>query len=162
MDPLLQLAIITNDHFRADTIAKIVQGIGWRLAPCVDSANPNEWLRRQQVDLALVDLDIPNAIGLLAELTETVPSMPLLALATPQHLVELQDALLAGASSFVPFPVEPEPFALTVQRAVESNPNRHEQNSHRGRLVAVAGLKGGIGRTTLAANLAIGSAPASG
>ena len=153
MDQQLQLGLITNDHFRAEAIATVTGGLLWRLESAVGQTQPLAWLRRTQADLVLVDLDVPNAIGLLREIATALPQLPILALVTPQHLVELQNALMAGATSFVAFPVDTDQFAATVLRAVQEGPKRDAPR--RGRLVAVAGLKGGVGRTTLAVNVAV-------
>ncbi len=153
MEQGLQLALITNDSFRAEAIATVMNGLQWRLVPGIGEVQPLNWLRRTQVELVLVDLDVPNAIGLLAEIANTLPHVTALALVTPQRLIELQEALMAGAASFVAFPIEPQQFMTTILRAAQEAPNRGQ--AKRGRLVAVAGLKGGVGRTTLAVNLAV-------
>jgi pilus assembly protein CpaE len=153
MDQVLQLAIITNDHFRAETLGRVTQELKWQLTPCVGQADPREWLRRRRVDVALVDLDVPQAIALMGDLSKAAPHIPLLALVTPQHLVDLQDALVNGATGFVAFPVESNQFMPAVLRAVQSAGGAGR--GRRGRIVTVAGLKGGVGRTTLAANLAV-------
>lgn len=154
MDENLNLALVTHDHFRAEGAIRLVEKLGWRLTPCLDHPQPREWLRRRQFDLALIDLDLPNSIALLTELARAMPHLPLLALVTPQHLVELQSALLAGAAGFVTFPIESTQFTATVLRTLQTSAARDVEAS-RGRMLAVAGLKGGVGRTTLAVNLAV-------
>ena len=151
---MLQLALITNDHFRAQDIATVAKGFQWELEAAVGQAQPVAWVRRLQPDVALVDLDVPNAISLMREIVSAMPQVTVLALVTPQHLVDLQEALMAGASSFVAFPIEPNQFTATVMRATQETPKR-EARSKRGHLVAVVGLKGGVGRTTIAVNMAV-------
>jgi len=153
MEQMLQIAVITDDHFRAESLAKAAAQMNWRLTPCIGQPNPREWLRRQPVDVALVDLDLPNAIPLLGDVAASLPHLPLLVLVTPQHLIQLQDALNSGASGFVAYPVERVQFVTAVERAVQSGTGRKAKRG--GRIVALAGLKGGVGRTTLAANLAV-------
>src|SRR6187397_2727750 len=103
-DQVLQLAVITNDHFRAQEIAAQAKEFQWHSEAAVAQAHPVAWVRRLQPDIVLVDLDVPNAIGLIRDLVTAMPQVTVLALVTPQHLVELQEALMAGASSFVAFP----------------------------------------------------------
>jgi pilus assembly protein CpaE len=153
MDQTLQLAIITNDHFRAEALTAVTAGLNWRLEKAVAPAQPVAWLRRLSVDVLLLDLDVPNALGLLREVSTTLPHLTVLALVTPQHLTDLQEALTAGASSFVTFPVDAVQFPATVMRVVQESPKR-QARAARGRLVAITGLKGGVGRTTLAVNMA--------
>ena len=153
MDQALHLAIITNDSFRAESVSAVAQQAGWQCFPCVGSTLPREWLRRRQVDVALLDLDVPDALAQVRDVAHGVPTVPLLALVTPQHLVELQEALTSGAAGFVAFPLETNQFTAAVLRAVQDNAHRATQR--RGRIVALTSLKGGVGRSTLAVNLAV-------
>jgi pilus assembly protein CpaE len=154
MDQMLHLALITNNNLRAQDIAAVASGFQWQLEAAVGQAHPVAWVRRLQPNVLLVDLDVPNAIGLMREIVAAVPQVTVLALVTPQHLVELQEALMAGASSFIAFPIEPNQFTTTILRATQEAPKREVQTK-RGQLVAVVGLKGGVGRTTLAVNMAV-------
>lgn len=154
MNSELQIALITDDAFRAESVEAVTSSLHWHLFAGVGEAQPLNWLRRTQVNLVLVDLDMPNGIGLLREIAATLPHVTLLALVTSEHLVELQEALMAGASSFVAFPVEPQQFMSTIVRVAQEAATRAAQPKS-GRLVAVAGLKGGVGRTTLAVNVAV-------
>lgn len=151
---MLQLALITNDNFRAQDIAAVAQGFQWQFDASIGNAQPVAWLRRQQPDVALIDLDVPNAISIMREIATALPQVTMLAVVTPQRLSELQEALMAGASSFVAFPIEPNQFTATVMRATQETP-KQENRKKRGHMVAVVGLKGGVGRTTLAVNMAI-------
>lgn len=154
MDQMLQLALITNDHFRAEDIAAVAKGFQWKFEAAVGQAQPVAWMRRMQPDVALVDLDVPNAIGVMRDIVTAMPHVTVLAVVTPHHLSDLQEALMAGASSFVAFPIEPNQFTATVMRAAQETPKR-DTRAKRGQMVAVVGLKGGVGRTTLAVNVAV-------
>lgn len=149
----VRIAILTEDDLRVEAVAQAAQTMDWEVL-ALGSGKIRDIVRRNQVNLVLVDLDISNAITRLTELAQTLPGVVIMALATPQHLVDLQDALLAGAEGFIAFPIEPGQFIATVQRVLQSAP-KDNARSHRGQIVAVAGLKGGIGRTTLAANMAV-------
>lgn len=153
MDSLLHLAVVTQDHFRVEAVAAVAAGLGWRVVSGVGQPQPVAWLRRTSADLVLVDLDVPNATALLREIAAALPHLACLALATPQHLVELQHALQAGAASFVAFPIDANQFASTVQRVLQEAP-KHQSRPRRGRMAALVGLKGGVGRSTLAVNMA--------
>jgi pilus assembly protein CpaE len=108
---------------------------------------------------------VPNAIALVSELAHQLPHVPLLTLASPDHVVEWQDAHLAGAMDFVSFPINPPHFFATIERVQQhfsATIARVRQSSWPAAtgpkpvcMIAVVGLKGGIGRSTLAANLAV-------
>jgi pilus assembly protein CpaE len=108
----------------------------------------------------------------LHELTTHFPAIPLVVLATPQRIVELQDALLAGAVDFVAFPLDQRQFIATLERARRGGTRATHARTHqstaivpthhaapprqKSKTIVVTSLKGGVGRSTIAANLAIG------
>lgn len=172
MDHIMQLAIVTDFEYRAQVVDQIMVERGWQLLACIGQAQPRDWLMQQQgVEMVLVDLDIPDAIAVLKELAQTLPHVPLVALATPQRIVELQDAMLAGAANFIAFPIEPKQFIATLERArssamraMQAAAAHHAQQAHitpygvgkrRSKVIVVTSLKGGVGRSTLTANLAV-------
>lgn len=163
-----RIGIAAQDPYRSESVEQIIQGAGWQSAAIAGDKSIADQLADQTLDLLIVDLDITGAVGLLSELAIKYPDLPLLALATPSHLIELQDALLAGAKAFVPFPVNEQQFIATVVQVMNSQvlqtaslqqnqamPTAEPATSKQGRVIAVTGLKGGVGRSTIAANLAI-------
>lgn len=168
----MQLAIVTDFEYRAQVVDQILVERGWQLLACIGQAKPHDWLvQHQGIEMILVDLDIPDAIPLLKELTKTLPQVPVVALVTPQRIVELQDAMLAGAANFIAFPIEPKQFLATLERARSSAMRAlqaavtHQTQQHhlvhpgggkrQSKVIVVTSLKGGVGRSTLAANLAV-------
>lgn len=168
----MQLAIVTDFEYRAQVVDQILIERGWRLLACIGQPHPRDWLMKHQgIEMVVVDLDVPDAIPLIKELAYTFPGIPLVALATPQRIVELQDAMLAGAANFIAFPIDAKQFIVTVERARNSvmrgqhtalvhQPNHghasHTMVKRQSKVIAVTSLKGGVGRSTIAANLAIG------
>ncbi|MBX3014640.1 MAG: P-loop NTPase [Caldilineaceae bacterium] len=176
----MQLAIVTEYEYRAQVVEQSLQERGWELLTCIGQRQPSQWLLQQPgLEAVLIDLDIIGAIPLLRELSQAAPHLPLIVLATPQRIVELQDAMLAGASNFAAFPIDPKQLIATLERArgqaVRPTPSAVAQSAayaplpptaqlptfHHGatrrtsKVIAVTSLKGGVGRSTLAANVAI-------
>lgn len=151
--PALQLAIITEYPYRAEMVEYLAAGKGWTVHTLAGRQDVGV-LHQQPMDLVLIDLDLPGAIALVGELASEFPNIPLLALATSHHLVEVQDARLAGAADFVAFPIQHQHFFVTIERALQAAHPLPAANLA-GRMVAVASLKGGVGRSTLAVNLAV-------
>lgn len=164
----MRIGLATKDLYRAENVEQLIQSAGWKAVATVDALPTTEKLTAQPVDLLIIDLDINGAVGLLSELAIKQPDLPLLALATPEHLVELQDALLAGAKAFIPFPLNEQQFISAVVQTMNSHslqptaevqqsptPMQVASTSTQGRVIAVTGLKGGVGRSTIAVNLAI-------
>ena len=148
-----QLAFITDDSYRAEVVEYLAVGRDWKLFKPADHSNLAEVLAGQAVDLVLIDLELPNALDLFGELSSNLPNVPLLALVTPEHLDALQDARRAGATDFVAFPINHLQFFTTIEHLLQG-PTTLEATGKRGRLIVVTGLKGGIGRSTIAVNLA--------
>lgn len=71
----LQVALISEQAARSEAVAKVMAEKGWKVLTISSRSNPVAALKRQPVDLALVDLDVPNAIALLGELTHQLPYM---------------------------------------------------------------------------------------
>jgi len=171
----MQLAIVTDFEYRAQVVDQILVERGWQLLACVGQPQPRNWLLQQKgVDLILIDLDVTDAIQLLKELTQLLPTVPTVVLATPQRIVELQDALLAGAADFIAFPLDQRQFITTVERARRGGaralqtptthnaalvpaPHHHHAVAvrQRSKTIVVSSLKGGVGRSTIAANVAV-------
>jgi len=168
----MQLAIVTDYEYRAQVVDQILVERGWQLLACVGQSQPRSWLLQQKgIDLILVDLDVTGSILLLQELTTYFPTVPVVVLATPQRIVELQDALLAGAVDFVAFPLDQRQFIATTERARRGGtramhtpanhstaivPTHHAPSRQKSKTIVVTSLKGGVGRSTIAANMAIG------
>lgn len=148
----LQLAIITEYPYRAEMVEYLAAGKGWMV---LSLGGPPDLaaLHNQPVDLVLIDLDLPGAIALFGELASKLPNTPLLALATSNHLVQVQEARLAGAADFVAFPIQHQHFFAAIERVLQSA-QTPLATSQTGWMIAVTSLKGGVGRSTLAVNLA--------
>lgn len=72
-------------------------------------------------------------------------------------------AMRAGVSEFLPWPVEPADLTAALNRFVERRDAPARQaapgpSGSRGRILHVLGVKGGVGATTLAVNLAVETA----
>ena len=169
----IRIAFVTSESYRFEVLEEIAVESDWELFE--PDGPPDEWLIEQEPSLIVVDLDVPQAVATLTELSISAPNVPLLALTTPQHLADLQDALMAGAKAFIPFPVTkpqfiaavvrllyesempsaaPAPVPATVAQPMVPQPMPSPQMPSQPRIIAVAGLKGGLGRSVVSANLA--------
>jgi pilus assembly protein CpaE len=152
---ILQVGLLTADAQRAETVAQQVRRLNWQFTPVVGVKLSYEALQRQRPDLMLIDLDTPNALMLFAEASRILPDVPLLALTTPQHFNRLREVMEAGAADFVVFPTEASELALVAQRVAKQPHQPASVPRKNSRMIAVTSLRGGVGRSTLATNLAI-------
>jgi pilus assembly protein CpaE len=103
------------------------------------------------VRIALVDLVDDATIGLRAieELQRTAPAVPVIALAGTKEPEQILQAMRAGAREFVVPGDRGE-----LQRVVDELLRKLTSDVTSGRIISLFGAKGGLGATTLAANLA--------
>ena len=168
----MQLAIITDFEYYAQVVAQLSSEQGWALVAGVAQPQPFEWfLQQSAVDGLLFDLNQANALALLRQITAARPQLPVILLAPPQQIVEVQKAMLAGATAFIFLPISAAQLIRTLEqvrhRSWPALPAAIDQTDHLveqiraptgrapGKVIAVTSLKGGIGRSTLAVNLAV-------
>lgn len=107
------------------------------------------------LDLILIDqrLAPQDPQGVVRDLRQRLIDVPLVVLTAPEDADYVRRALLAGARSYLPLQFNPASLVQTVDElAVDRG---HGLTGVDGRTVAVASLKGGAGRTLIAANLAV-------
>src|SRR5882672_528878 len=135
-------------------------------------------------DVILMDINMPDMDGITAteQLSAEVPTASVVMMSVQGEADYLRRSMLAGAREFLVKPfssdelttsirqvytrerdkqsriaVQPAPSTGDVMRAVV--PSRDgDENREPGRVIAVFGPKGGVGRTTLAVNLAVAAA----
>ena len=114
-------------------------------------------------DLAILDVNMPGLEGTQVARTlranHATARIPILFLTALSSEADTLAGFAAGADDYVTKPFNPREVAARVQAllargVVGSGPSARPQ----GRLVAVAGPKGGCGRTTVAVNLAVSTA----
>lgn len=152
---IVRLAVITTSYDTVDAIRRVAETQGWRVIAKVGTHFQLAWLTQQRADLAIIDLANLEALQLIEEASEVLPDLPILALATPERFGELQRAMLAGAQGFVRHPIVASEFTAMVRNVLEEQEDVRTHTSHHTLSVAVSGLKGGVGKSTIAANLAV-------
>jgi pilus assembly protein CpaE len=122
--------------------------------------------RQARPDVVVVSLEEPVARPLksIEALTIAAPDTPVVVVSSLPDKDYLRRAMVAGARDFLSQPLTQEELVNTIATLVEAERKRRAlasdvlENDHRGDLVAVFGAKGGVGRTTLATNLAVSMA----
>ncbi len=114
--------------------------------------------RRAQVvlmDLSMLGEDIEQPI---MDLILKAPDVLVFVLLSQENLSRAQRALAAGARGFILRPIDPEVCHRTISRVYTLEVLKHQgekRTDAQGEVVALVGAKGGVGRTVIAANLAI-------
>lgn len=99
----------------------------------------------------------------LERLDTAFANSPIVALLTPEQLTRARETLLAGARAYLPIDTGRDELVDTIMSVLERERRRRAALAKRlgvtgtdqARIVAVHGVKGGVGATTVAVNLAV-------
>jgi pilus assembly protein CpaE len=118
-----------------------------------------EEIRRLDAKLVLLDLGDDPAVGLrLAKYLAEDSRGRVFVLTGPTVAPEvLLEAMRVGAAEYLPKPIEEAELAAALTRAARrlAGPDARGEGPKQGRITEVLGAKGGVGVSTVAANLAV-------
>jgi pilus assembly protein CpaE len=136
-----------------------------------------EVARRIYPDVVLMDINMPEMDGIKAAemMSQDMPGIGIIMMSVQGEQDYLRRAMLAGAREFLVKPFSGDDLvrsirhvyrlesskramaqaAVPVQGGGMPGANQNEEDSHQGRILTVVSPKGGVGRSTLAANLAV-------
>ena len=124
-------------------------------------------------DVVLMDINMPVMDGIKATelLTIRNPQMSVIVISVQGEQEYLKKAMMAGAREYMIKPFTADELISTIKRVSEINQRRWEVQqqepqmvipAHRPRSISVFGAKGGVGRTSIAVNLAVALAQSTG
>ncbi len=135
---------------------------------------------RTQPDIILMDINMPDMDGINAteQISKAVPTAAVVMMSVHKDSAYLRRAMLAGARDFLEKPISGEELYSTIRKVYQLNANVREQyrqggaaaaterakaatsgstvNKRAGHVVAVYSPQGGVGKTTIATNIAAG------
>lgn len=167
MNTIRVLVVADATPMRADLIEIIEHEADLELAGTASS--PSQALtavRDTRPDIVLIDetLGDTNTLSLIEDLATRYPELAVVALTREGHMDYMRQAMLAGARGFVTLPLvagelsqvlhQIHRLELTRQTRLASGVPEH-QPATQGTVVAIYSPKGGVGKTTLAANLGV-------
>lgn len=126
-------------------------------------------------DIVVMDINMPGMDGIAAAelISQRLPTSPIIMMSVHGEAEQLKRAMLAGAREFLVKPFSGDEFATSIKRVFEREIVRREQlqtvagvaaptgsqqqdgSSEDHQIIAVFSPKGGVGRTTIATNLAL-------
>lgn len=120
--------------------------------------------REQQPDVVVLSFEEPvaRAVRTIESLVLAVPETPVIVVSSLGSREHLRRAMLAGARDYLVKPVSADDLARAVDAVLEVRQKKRSvahqpemEIPHHAEVVTVFGAKGGVGRTTLATNLAV-------
>lgn len=119
-------------------------------------------LNQERPEVLILGPDVPvdDALRLATVLDVQVPDLTVLLVSEPDPELLLQ-AMRAGIRDILSPSADPAHMRVLLERACQSFATRHrpeqpKQAESRGRVIGVFSPKGGVGKTTIATNLAVG------
>lgn len=117
-------------------------------------------------DVVLLSMEEPVARPLrtLEGMNLAVPDCPVVAVSSMGDRDHLRRSMLAGARDYLVKPITVDDLHNAIVSVIEAKRKRKFQtqegvpNPHQGEIISIFGAKGGIGKTTLATNLAVAMA----
>ena len=136
-----------------------------------DGSKAIELTRQLGPDIVLMDINMPGIDGIRATeiLSREAPGSQVIIISVQGEADYLRRAMLAGARDFLTKPFTSDELASTIRRVFEMSADRRQTaalsrdgqsqqvaaNRKHGKVICVFSPKGGVGRSTLAVNMAV-------
>lgn len=145
------LVAIADEEIRKTVIASLPD-IFMVTAQAIHTKMVLDLVRKTRPDITLIHLSLPGQdVFQLIEAIEQMHLTKVILMAKTPGVNEFRKALHVGVRDLLPEEMDPSEFRASILAALQSNIQPTE-----GRIVTIFGTKGGVGKTTIAVNLAVG------
>lgn len=145
-----------NKAYR-ETLNKMLSSLDslWLEAECTSYSSVEDVFSTSNPDLLVISIDdnTEEAIAVIRKIATQSPSTSIIAVSGKNDGQTILETMRAGAKEFVNSPVEMAELAGAIQRVLNLSPSSSNKRVSN-RLIAVAGVTGGVGTTSIAVNLA--------
>lgn len=159
---LTRILVVDDDPFIGKMLKLVLPQAGFQVTVASTGEEGFRFAVMDPPELAIVDVMLPGMDGYaLCRKLRELPATKLLPILMLTAQSETRDKLAgfnAGADDYVTKPFEPQELVFRVKALL----SRSQMSAHpmgksalRGQVIAVFGAKGGVGKTTLAVNLAV-------
>ncbi|MBN1589895.1 MAG: AAA family ATPase [Pirellulales bacterium] len=157
MSNVLRLALVDPNDTTRDTLKKILLGMDtvWLEAECSRYEFFADVVTQTHPDIGLVVLDNnpDKALDLVRSLGEICPECSVLVVSSSSDGNLILRAMRAGAKEFLAQPLQIEDLVGALNRISDHRFGRSDSRSRGSQVIAVAGVAGGVGTTSVAVNL---------
>lgn len=158
----IHILVLEDDpDLQAPLTAMLEQQHGFRVsATTTPFGEAGGTAKRLQPDVALVADVAGDPVALIEELDEAISGLPIVVSLRPERQDLAQACILAGARAYVLRSDDAQELAGVIRQVQGRELRRRKQVSlaggeNEGRIIAVHGAKGGVGTSTICANLAV-------
>jgi DNA-binding NtrC family response regulator len=115
------ILVVDDDPFIAKVLQDRLKSLGYHVGLAPDGKQALEIIDRQDPQLALLDVELPDMTGLevLQEIRHRGKELPVVMITAYGSIDRAVQAMKQGAYDFIPKPFQPDHVALVVQKALE-------------------------------------------
>lgn len=162
-----KILIVDDQAMMLKLMAHPLEQEGYSVITAMTGVEALQKIQTEQPDLVILDIMLPdmNGIDVCRRIRQVLhlADLPIIILSGQTELSAKIQGLEAGADEYVTKPVDPKEMAVRVKSLLARTQRLRQvivtptgQRSRQGKVVAVIGAKGGVGTTTLVANIAVG------
>ena len=162
-----KILIVDDQAMMLRLIALPLEKEGYAIVTAMTGLEALQKIQNDQPDLVILDIMLPDTSGIdvcrRVRQVMNLTDLPIIILSGQTELSAKIQGLEAGADEYVTKPVDPKEMVVRVKALLARTQRLRQvvvtpsgQKSRQGKIIAVVGAKGGVGVTTLVANLAAG------
>lgn len=158
-----RIMLVDNNPVSNDLVRLTLGKEGYQVSSVQTGEEAFNQASRQPPELVIVEAALPGmdgfALAVKLRQTEGTENLPILMLSSKAEIGDKVAAFEAGVDDYLVKPFEPTELLVRVKRLLVRGqmaaPAEAQPPRKRGRVIAVFGTKGGVGKTTLSVNLAV-------
>ena len=159
-----KILVVDDDEMMRKMVSQVVARQGMEVILASDGLEAVQLAAEQRPDLILMDVMMPQMDGFQAcRRIRTNPAtafIPIILLTAVDTLEQKVNGFEAGADDYLAKPFEPKELLVRISALLRRYAQLHAEAlpARQGKIIAVFSLRGGVGVSTVSANLACGLA----
>ncbi|MBA4180702.1 MAG: hypothetical protein C0506_08960 [Anaerolinea sp.] len=160
-----QVIVVDPDRESSAEIQKTLSMLGFQVVASAGygvEAFTLAFQMRPDVILMRIEEPLVRPIQTLSRINDGLPDLPIVVFSTEANIRLMRQSMVSGASDYLQEPLQSEEVESAIMRVLERKEREGmrrrgelEDPVAQGTVITVFGAKGGIGKTTIASNLAV-------